>query len=57
MTERKSFDCEMRKWILIFKQLFFLNLGAIMEPKCICHYIRLGVEKQKRNQPNDFAHF
>lgn len=50
VPEIKSMDCKMGKRILIFKQLFFLNFRAIMDPKSVCHYIWLGVKK-KRNQP------
>lgn len=46
---------EGQKGVLIIKQLFFLNFRAITEPKSVCHYIRLGAKKQRRDQPNDFA--
>lgn len=52
VQERKSVCCKMRKRILIFKQLFFLNFQSNYETKICCHYI-----SQERNQPNDFTHF
>lgn len=42
-------ECQMRKGVLIIKQLFFLDFGAIVKPKSSCHYIRHKTKNQKQD--------
>lgn len=55
--ERKSVDCEMRKRILIFKQLFFLNFQGNYRTKICLSLHQTWRERAEEESAKRFCSF